>query len=80
MISRSFTAVLVDFGFATLRAKSSSSLGQAASDGARFAGGTAAYMAPELLEIRDVPAPSADIYSFGILVVRVVVQSLSNSA
>lgn len=68
--------MLVDFGMSTLRGKTSSVIASSTAgsedDKNLVQGGTAAYMAPELLDTSQIMKPSADIYSFGVLLVRLL--------
>ncbi|CAF3862513.1 unnamed protein product [Rotaria sordida] len=66
-------AKVTDFGLATLRAKTSSSIASSmtSDDGATICG-TAGYMAPELLSSTKPPEYSSDVYSFGILLNEVI--------
>ncbi|CAF1228430.1 unnamed protein product [Rotaria sordida] len=73
LVSRDYTAKVTDFGLATLRAKTSSSIASSMTpdDGATICG-TAGYMAPELLSSTKPPEYSSDVYSFGILLNEVI--------
>ncbi|CAF1192126.1 unnamed protein product [Rotaria sordida] len=73
LVSRDYTAKVTDFGLATLRAKTSSSIASSmtSDDGATICG-TAGYMAPELLSSTKPPEYSSDVYSFGILLNEVI--------
>eukprot|EP01137_Pigoraptor_chileana_P034462 Opistho-2@27049 len=86
LIKDDFTAVIADFGLATLRGKTSCTLrsdkmgstdggGEDAETAAGIAG-TAAYMAPELLaDMSKAPEASSDIYSFGVLMNELVAEA-----
>jgi tRNA A-37 threonylcarbamoyl transferase component Bud32 len=71
LISEEYEAKISDFGLATLRGKSSSTIASSKmvddDDGKGVVGGTAGYMAPELLDSSNPPEFSSDVYSFGIL-------------
>ncbi|CAF1004009.1 unnamed protein product [Rotaria sordida] len=74
LISKDYTAKVTDFGFATLRGKTSSSIASSATtddDGAAVCG-TAGYMAPELLSSSSPPDYSSDVYSFGVMLNEVI--------
>ena len=73
LVSKDYTAKITDFGFATLRGKTSSSVASSVTtdDGSRV-GGTAAYMAPELLNSSHPPEYSSDVYSFGVMLNEVI--------
>lgn len=73
LVSKDYKAKVTDFGFATLRGKTSSSIASSTvSDDGTVVCGTAAYMAPELLQSTKPPEYSSDIYSFGILLNEVI--------
>ena len=74
LVSKDYTAKVTDFGLATLRGKTSSSIASSAvaDDGSVVAGGTAGYMAPELLDSSNPPEYSSDVYSFGIMLNEVI--------
>ncbi|CAF1174755.1 unnamed protein product [Rotaria sordida] len=73
LVSRDYTAKVTDFGLATLRAKTSSSIASSmTSDNGATICGTGGYMAPELLSSTKPPEYSSDVYSFGILLNEVI--------
>ncbi|CAF1405672.1 unnamed protein product [Adineta ricciae] len=68
LITEDYTAKITDFGFATLRGKTSSSIASSKiADEQSQICGTAGYMAPELLSTSSPPEYSSDVYSFGIM-------------
>jgi serine/threonine protein kinase len=68
LISKDYIAKVTDFGFATLRGKTSSSIASSiVSNDDTAVCGTAAYMAPELLQSSSPPENSSDVYSFGVM-------------
>jgi tRNA A-37 threonylcarbamoyl transferase component Bud32 len=73
LVSEDYTAKITDFGFATLRGKTSSSIASSVTsdDGAAVCG-TAAYMAPELLSSSNPPEYSSDVYSFAVMLNEVI--------
>jgi tRNA A-37 threonylcarbamoyl transferase component Bud32 len=73
LVSKDYTAKVTDFGFATFRGKTSSSIASSVlSDDGATVGGTAAYMAPELLNSSNPPEYSSDVYSFAVLLNEVI--------
>ncbi|KAK1928649.1 putative serine/threonine-protein kinase [Phytophthora citrophthora] len=83
LITDDFHAKIADFGLATFRAKTASTtsshmLSGSSGDGDEdadfegIAGGTAAYMAPELLNSSVVANEKTDVYSFGVLMNEVL--------
>jgi serine/threonine protein kinase len=73
LVSKDFTAKVTDFGFATLRGKTSSSIASSViSDDGSAVCGTAGYMAPELLNSPNPPECSSDVYSFGVMLNEVI--------
>jgi len=83
LITDDFQAKIADFGLATFRAKAASTtsshmLSASAGDGDEdvdfegIAGGTAAYMAPELLNTSTTASEKTDVYSFGVLMNEVL--------
>ncbi|KAE8955903.1 hypothetical protein PF011_g31653, partial [Phytophthora fragariae] len=83
LITDDFHAKIADFGLATFRAKAASTtsshmLGGSNGDGEEdvdfegIAGGTAAYMAPELLSSSMIANEKTDVYSFGVLMNEVL--------
>jgi len=76
LISNDFHAKIADFGLATLRAKTATTTASSTLKSSRnandededgAAGGTAAYMAPELLQSSSIANEKTDVFSFGIL-------------
>ncbi|ETN12885.1 TKL protein kinase [Phytophthora nicotianae INRA-310] len=83
LITEDFHAKIADFGLATFRAKAATSTsshmlstssddGDEAPDFEGIAGGTAAYMAPELLSSSMIANEKTDVYSFGVLMNEVL--------
>ncbi|KAG3111901.1 hypothetical protein PI125_g8706 [Phytophthora idaei] len=83
LITDDFHAKIADFGLATFRAKAATStsshmLSASNDDGDEdvdfegIAGGTAAYMAPELLSSTVIANEKTDVYSFGVLMNEVL--------
>ncbi|CAF1058359.1 unnamed protein product [Didymodactylos carnosus] len=73
LISKDYTAKVTDFGFATLRGKTASSIASSAlSDDGSAVCGTAGYMAPELLDSSNPPEYSCDVYSFGVMLNEII--------
>jgi len=78
LVSNDYEPKVTDFGLATLRGKSSSAIASSKleddnkEDG--LVGGTAGYMAPELLDSTSPPDFSSDVYSFGILMNEVIAE------
>lgn len=70
LITNDYTAKVTDFGFATLRDKSSSAM--SSSDNERAIRGTACYMAPELLDSGHPPSSRTDVYSFGVMLNEII--------
>jgi len=72
LLVEDFVPKITDFGLVRLRAKSASSTNAAAiaaedDDVGGRAAGTAAYMAPELLQLDTFASESTDVYSYGIV-------------
>ena len=68
---------MTDFGLATLRGKTSSTVASTEvsdDDEASSVGGTSAYMAPELIDSTSPPDYSSVVYSFGIVLNEVVTE------
>jgi tRNA A-37 threonylcarbamoyl transferase component Bud32 len=73
LISNDYTAKITDFGFATLRGKTTSSVASSIiSDDGTAVCGTAGYMDPELLNNSKPPEYSNDVYSFGVMLNEVI--------
>ncbi|CAF1281615.1 unnamed protein product [Adineta steineri] len=74
LVSNDYIAKITDFGFATLRGKSSSSVASSitSNDDDGEVRGTAGYMAPELLNSSNPPECSIDVYSFGIVLNEII--------
>ncbi|KAH7463771.1 putative serine/threonine-protein kinase [Phytophthora ramorum] len=84
LITDDFQAKIADFGLATFRAKAASTTSSHMLRGATgnsddgdvdlegIAGGTAAYMAPELLSSSMAANEKTDVYSFGVLMNEVL--------
>ena len=77
LVTDDYTAKIADFGLARLRAKTSASVSSrvleaASEDEVPGACGTAAYMAPELLDGGKRSNEKTDVYSFGVLLNEVV--------
>jgi predicted Ser/Thr protein kinase len=83
LITDEFHAKIADFGLATFRAKAASTTSSHMLSGSTgeddtdadfegIAGGTAAYMAPELLDPNEVANEKTDVYSFGVLMNEVL--------
>jgi predicted Ser/Thr protein kinase len=73
LVAKDYTAKVTDFGFATLRGKTSSSIASSVtSDDGSAVCGTAGYMAPELLNNSNPPEYSSDVYSFGVMLNEVI--------
>ena len=77
LVTDDYTAKIADFGLARLRAKTSASVSSrvlevASEDEVPAACGTAAYMAPELLDGGKRSNEKTDVYSFGVLLNEVV--------
>ena len=74
LITDDYTAKIADFGLARLRAKTSTSVSSKVLDGSGEGGarGTAAYMAPELLDGGKRTNEKTDVYSFGVLMNELV--------
>ena len=76
LVTTDFVAKITDFGLSTLRGKTSSTvasgqLGQDVEETVKV-GGTAGYMAPELLESTSPPDYSSDVYSFGVILNEII--------
>ena len=72
LITNSYEAKITDFGLAQLRGKTSSTIASKKwenknDDEIDPIGGTAGYMAPELLDSTKPPEFACDVYSFGVL-------------
>lgn len=73
LVTNDYHAKLADFGLAVLRAKTTSTISTHVLDNDEdldtegIAGGTAAYMAPELLDGAALANEKTDVYSFGVL-------------
>jgi predicted Ser/Thr protein kinase len=76
LITDAFEAKLADFGLAYFRGKTSSTVASSkmADEDREEVGGTAGYMAPELLDSVNPPEYSSDVYSFGILLNEVIAE------
>ncbi|MDF1743560.1 MAG: sigma-70 family RNA polymerase sigma factor [Gimesia sp.] len=61
--------LVTDFGFAFLIAGGATTLGNSI-------GGTAGYIAPEIISCRSLPTPATDIYSLGVLLWTLVTGTL----
>ena len=61
--------LVTDFGFAFLIAGGAATMGNSI-------GGTAGYMAPEIISCRSLPTPTTDIYSLGVLLWTLVTGTL----
>lgn len=61
--------LVTDFGFAFLRADSTAAMGNRV-------GGTAGYIAPEIIRCRSLPTPTTDIYSLGVLLWTLITRTL----
>ena len=77
LVTDDYTAKIADFGLARLRAKTSASVSSrvleaASEDEVPGACGTAAYLAPELLDGGKRSNEKTDVYSFGVLLNEVV--------
>ncbi|CAF3047047.1 unnamed protein product [Rotaria sp. Silwood2] len=73
LISRDYTAKVTDFGLATLRVKTSSSVASSViTDDGSAVCETAGYMAPELLNSSNPPEYFSDVYSFGVMLNEVI--------
>eukprot|EP00731_Ephydatia_muelleri_P015317 Em0008g1037a len=77
LVTDDYTAKIADFGLARLRAKTSASVSSrvleaASEEEVPAACGTAAYMAPELLDGGKRTNEKTDVFSFGILLNEVV--------
>jgi serine/threonine protein kinase len=70
LVSDDYEAKITDFGLSTFRGKSTSALASSKFDDfdgeIGMVGGTAGYMAPELLDSCSPPKFSSDVYSFGV--------------
>jgi hypothetical protein len=78
LVSDDYVAKITDFGLATLRGKSSSAVASIkladVDEEPIVVGGTAGYMAPELLDSHRPPEFSSDVYSFGVSVNEVIAE------
>jgi tRNA A-37 threonylcarbamoyl transferase component Bud32 len=78
LVSDDYDAKITDFGLSALRGKISSTVASKNfddNDGEAFmVGGTAGYMAPELLDSTSPPDFSSDVYSFGIVLNEVIME------
>eukprot|EP00899_Mesostigma_viride_P016615 jgi/Mesvir1/24955/Mv16927-RA.2 len=79
LVTADYVAKVTDFGMATLRAKTSSTVASKVTagggddeDGPGAGAGTPGYMAPELLDCSVAIDFSADVYSFGVLMNEVI--------
>jgi len=61
--------LVTDFGFAFLIAGGATTMGNSI-------GGTAGYIAPEIIRNRSLPTPTTDIYSLGVLLWTLVTGTL----
>jgi mitogen-activated protein kinase kinase kinase 7 len=79
LVSDDYDAKITDFGLSALRSKTSSTVatknfGDNDGEASVVGGGTAGYMAPELLDSTSPPDFSSDVYSFGILLNEVIME------
>ena len=76
LVANDFTAKLTDFGMSVVTGKAATMSNMSDSDNkdGYFAGGTAGYMAPELLDVSVRISEKTDVYSFGILLNEVVTE------
>ena len=76
LVNDNYKAKITDFGLAYLCGKTSSTIASEKfeNEDGEGAGGTAGYMAPELLVSVEPPKYSSDVYSFGILLNEVVAE------
>ena len=80
LISDDYEAKITDFGLSSLRGKTSSSVASRQFDGddgpgePYVVGGTAGYMAPELLDSTSPPDFPSDVYSFGVVLNELVAE------
>ena len=76
LVTNDYMSKITDFGLSTLRGKSSTSLASGqfgeGDDERVNVGGTAGYMAPELLESTSPPDYSSDVFSFGVILNEVI--------
>jgi len=76
LVTTDYVAKITDFGLSTLREKSSTSVAsrQYAEGGEERmnVGGTAGYMAPELLDSTSPPGYCIDVFSFGVILNEVI--------
>jgi len=76
LITTDYVSKITDFGLSTLRGKSSTSVASkhvGEDDEERVnVGGTAGYMAPELLDSTSPPYCSSDVFSFGVILNEVI--------
>jgi len=76
LVTTDYVAKITDFGLSTLRGKSSSTVASrqfGEDDEERVnVGGTAGYMAPELLDSTSPPDYSSDVFSFGVILNEVI--------
>jgi len=76
LVTNEYVAKITDFGLSTLRGKSSSTVASrqfGEDDEERVnVGGTAGYMAPELLDSTSPPDYSSDVFSFGVILNEVI--------
>ena len=69
LLDQNGNVLVTDFGFAFLIAGGTTTLGNSL-------GGTAGYIAPEIISGQSVPAPTTDIYSLGVLLWTLVTGQL----
>lgn len=69
LLNKNGNILVTDFGFAFLIAGGSATMGNSI-------GGTAGYIAPEIMSCRSLPTPTTDIYSLGVLLWALVTGTL----
>ena len=77
LISDGYEAKITDFGLAYFRGKTSSTIASKKledENDEEIIGGTAGYMAPELLDSTKPPEFSSDVYSFGVLLNELIAE------
>ena len=75
LVTNDFIAKITDFGLASLRVKTTSTIASnTLLDNDMGIGGTAAYMAVELLDSVSPPEFNSDVYSFGILMNELIAE------